>query len=284
MSRNPKNEEATAARWTPWHVTIGTGPPILVLGGIHMSHSYMRPWLDPLAGTHQLTYMDHRGAGKSPQSDLTHVTHQTWVSDIENLRRKLGVERVTLLAHSYGGFLALEYAPAYPGALHRLVLCSTASALNYMDVSLALAQKRGTPEQLQLLLQGFSAPIADDEALRQTLLAVNPVYFAGDYEPFHSHFANAVSYHAGSFNQAHFSCLPGYNVTSRLGELHIRTLIITGRHDWITPVTPAAERLAAGIPDATLRVFEQSGHYPFMEEQERFTDLVGQWLGEQHTR
>jgi hypothetical protein len=31
-------------------------------------------------------------------------------------------------------------------------------------------------------------------------------------------------------------------------------------------------------------VFEQSGHYPFMEEQERFTDLVGQWLGEQHTR
>jgi proline iminopeptidase len=67
-------------------------------------------------------------------------------------------------------------------------------------------------------------------------------------------------------------------MAKQLGDIRIPTLILCGRHDWITPVVPAAERLHDGLPSATLSVFGQSGHYPFMEENSLFIDVVESWL------
>ena len=63
----------------------------------------------------------------------------------------------------------------------------------------------------------------------------------------------------------------------RLGEVRVPTLLLTGRHDPQTPVA-CAQELAAGIPNARLVLFEQSGHYPFVEEPGAFWEAVRAFL------
>ncbi len=53
---------------------------------------------------------------------------------------------------------------------------------------------------------------------------------------------------------------------------------MAGRHDWITPPAQGAERLHAGLPNAKLVIFEESGHFPFIEEHDKFVHAVRDWL------
>jgi proline iminopeptidase len=250
----------------------------MILGGVHLDHAYMRPWLDPLGDTVQMVFIDHRGIGRSRQRDLSGVTHATWADDVEAIRRARGFDAVFLMGHSYGGFLALEYALRHPASLRGLILCSTAAVFDYAQSAFALASRRATPQQLQLLVEAFSAPIADDATVRRISLAVNSVYCAGSAELCGQHFAAHADYSAAAFNRAYFHCLQSYDVAGRLGEIRVPVLILCGRHDWVTPVNPAGERLATGLPGAQFEIFEESGHYPFIEEQERFVGVVRAWL------
>jgi proline iminopeptidase len=74
----------------------------------------------------------------------------------------------------------------------------------------------------------------------------------------------------------------GYNVTARLGEIAVPTLITVGRDDFITPPS-RAEIMHAGIPGSELVIFERSGHYPFVEEPEAFFAAAHDFL-RRHSR
>src|SRR5258706_4268628 len=109
-----------------FYVREGAGRAIVALhGGLGFDHSYLRPWLDPLAEHAQLIYFDLRGHGQSARHGMENVDHATFVSDIDSLREFFGHDRVTVFGHSYGGFLALEYALKHPDCVDALVLCST---------------------------------------------------------------------------------------------------------------------------------------------------------------
>jgi proline iminopeptidase len=57
----------------------------------------------------------------------------------------------------------------------------------------------------------------------------------------------------------------------------VPTLVICGRDDWVTPPSQA-ERMMATLPNATMAMFEESGHYPFVEEHELFTQTMRRWV------
>ena len=63
-----------------------------------------------------------------------------------------------------------------------------------------------------------------------------------------------------------------------LGRVKADVLIMAGRQDWICPIA-LAERLHADIINSRLVVFEQSGHFPWMEEREKFRRELMQFLG-----
>jgi proline iminopeptidase len=71
-----------------------------------------------------------------------------------------------------------------------------------------------------------------------------------------------------------FSALPW------LGNIQTPALLMTGRHDWIAPPAQGAERLARGLPDGHVVIFEDSGHFPFIEEPARFLVVLGDFLGD----
>jgi proline iminopeptidase len=227
----------------------------------------------------QLIFYDHRGNGRSaPLDDFTGIDHKTWADDADALRAHLGHEKIILLGHSCGGFVALEHARRHGENLAGLILCCTAPAMDYPGVIMAKAQARSTPEQLQLVVKAFTQPLTSDEEFRGLYERIFSLYFKA-YDPkTGGDIVNAVRYNYHAFNYSASTWFPAFNSLSWLSEISIPTLIIGGREDWVMPPEQGAERLHAGIPNSELVIFDNSGHMPFVEEQGRFNKVVVEWI------
>jgi len=104
---------------------VGTGPDTLVMihGGPGMDMGYMVPDFAPLAGRHRLLFYDQRGGGRSERlrDDPALFTMAHHVADLEALRVRFGLARMTLIAHSFGPALAAAYAIAHPDRVARMI-------------------------------------------------------------------------------------------------------------------------------------------------------------------
>lgn len=260
---------------------LGRGAPMLLMhGGLGLDHTTLRPWLDPLAARLQLIYYDHLANGRSAfTGDPDSLDHDLWVETADSLRDHLGHDELTLFGHSYGGLLALEYTLRHPERVRGLVLSNVAPAFDYPDAVMANAQRKASDAvAFQGVVDALSGPAADDEAFAQTFRTITPLYFHA-YDPErHGAVLEQVQFRADAANRSTFACLPGYDVRDRLGEIRTPTLVISGADDWIMPPEHAGARVAAGIDGAEHVVFERSGHWPFVEETDRFLLVVREWL------
>ena len=116
-----------------WYKVAGHGakgaPPLLFLHGGpgYNSYSFEAQAGAALEKKVQVIYLDQRGSGRSERPWRGEYSIAALVDDIEALRKTLGVDRLALLGHSFGGTLALEYAAKYPGHVAKMVLVSAAS-------------------------------------------------------------------------------------------------------------------------------------------------------------
>lgn len=257
-------------------VTVGAGTPTLVMhGGLGLDHTYLRPWLDDLGSVAELTYYDHRANGRSAPSDLAALGHETWVDDADRLRRHLGHDQVVVLGHSYGGFLALEYALRHPDSVAGLVLVSTAAAmLHWEQIHANIDARDATHEQRR----GFTGqPWASDEDFGNWLAAALPLYFHRPQPHVMAAMAADMRISA-AVSTISGGCMAAFDVRPQLPRIDVPSLVVAGRHDFIMPVECTSEPLADGLPNAQLLVFEESGHFPFVEEHTGFIAAVGTWL------
>jgi proline iminopeptidase len=248
-------------------------------GGLGLDHTYFLPWFDSLCSRMEFIYYDHLANGRSDMpSSMAGITHSTWIEDADALRTRLGHDRVILFGHSYGGALALEYALQYEEHLDGLILCCTAPVFDYVDIMLSNAQARGTPEQLEALMRVLGNTLNDDAEWRKMWMTYLPLYFKA-YEPaFGAAIDRDMIYRVATQKHANAHCLPTYNVLDRLGRITTPTLVMCGWHDWITPPAEAGERLHAGLPNSELILFEESGHFPFIEETGACMDAIAGWV------
>src|SRR5678815_4114767 len=101
---------------------VGDGDPVIVIhGAIGLGSTYMRA-LDPWADELGLTYYDQRGSGDTPLGDVQRVSFAGGVADLDGLRQGLGLDRVKLIGHSAGAYLAALYAAAHPENTSSIVL------------------------------------------------------------------------------------------------------------------------------------------------------------------
>src|SRR5438105_12348766 len=255
----------------------GRGRPLLLIhGGMGLDHSCFLPWLQPLSRQMQLVLPDLRGNGRSSRESLEGVTHATWADDLDALRSHLGFDSWAVLGHSYGSYIAQELALRHGASLDALILCSSAPALDDPRIVVANAQKRGTPHQVEALLGALGGPpITDDAAFGRAWEAVLPLYFHRWDPKLGAELTGRTIYSAAAFHHAFASCAPHFDNLARLREIETPTLILAGADDFIAPVEQGAQRLARGIAGSKLVVFENSGHFPFVEERDRFLAEVG---------
>lgn len=255
----------------------GEGQPIVMVhGGPGFDHTHFRPWLDELADSARLIYYDQRGTGRSSRTDgFDNVSFHTLVEDLEGLRGQLRLERFTLLGHCFGGNLALAYAQQYAERLNGLILCSTAPSYAHLPAALSALRDRMNPEQ-QAVFAGFTEPVPDDLVFKHAWRMLHPLYFA-QYQP---GYAEAVvePMHGSAIAWNHLpDMLEELNACATRDQAACPILSINGKHDWFVGAEQV-QQLQALLPQASLVGFEDSGHFPFIEEHDRFLAAVRDWI------
>jgi len=243
-------------------------------GGLGLDHAYLPPYFARLEQRRRIIHYDHRGHGLSDApEDWSTVTFDALTADADAVRAQVIGDKTALFGHSYGGFIALHYALRYAENLTGLVLCATASNLTDHAPKMPAS---ATPAQQTAFGEIFSAPMQDDADWRRHWSTVLPMYFHADASESIAAMDAATTYRAAAWNRG-LALLADYNLKDRLREIQTPVLIIAGRHDFIVP--PAyAEDLHRALPNAELVMFENSGHFPFIEEADKFIDTLGNWL------
>ncbi len=253
--------------------TKGSGTPILLFhGGLGLDHTYLTPYFDSLTDSYEVTYYDHRGNGRSEQpDDYSTLNFDVLCDDANAVQKHLGHDKVIVIGHSYGGFVAQKYAIKYGDNLKGLVLIDTVPAFDYQP------QPSGTEEQLAAFGAAFTRPMADDADWRNTWTTLVQMYFKDYQDSVGDALDKATHYVAAAWNQG--SALLGeFNTLEDLGSINVPALVVAGGHDFITPPESGARRIASAISNSTMHVFENSGHYPFIEEQDAFFAVLRDWL------
>ena len=259
---------------------LGSGMPVMLMhGGLGFDHTTLRPWLDKLAESARVVYYDHAGNGRSYRpDDWSTLDHARWIDDAEELRRDLGLGRIVLLGHSYGGFLAQEYALRYPDSLAGLVLCCTAPVLDFGPVIFANAEARGTAEQAEIVRTTFSGPVPDDDTLTSVMKAIGSLYFHRTDPALTPGVFGDVRFSGGAYSRAFFGCIQHFDTRSSLHSIRTPTLLMGGADDWIMPVEHGIHRIAEQMSHAEIEVLPASGHFPWAEEPDRFLGVLRAWL------
>jgi len=256
--------------------------PVLfaVHGGPGSDHSDFKPWLTPLSEHMQIVYLDQRCNGQSDRVDPATCTLEQLADDIEALRKYLGFGKISLLGHSFGGFVSQVFATRHPDSLEKLLLINTAPSKEFYPEALEFARRVGTEEQLRVIPELFEGRIEDDAHLIRWWDVCYPLYFHVRDEKIMAETGNRPigSLEAANYTFKHF--IPRYDVRQALREVRVPTLIVAARHDWITPVSQA-EEIHRLLPDSRLRVFENSGHMPFIEEHPDFIEELLEFLSEE---
>jgi proline iminopeptidase len=262
----------------PRGLTMVEKPACFVLhGGPGMDHSYFKPWLSPLAEDMQLIYVDHRGTGRSERVPLETCTIDQMADDLEAIRNLLGLGKVHVLGNSFGGFWALTYAVRHPESIEKLMLVTTSPSKDFYEAASVELGKKGTPEQKDLAGHVFEGLIETEEEFLAWWHVMMPLYFA-HWDPVRGE--QMIQRGVDNPRVASYmfrEIIPSYDVRSQLASIQMPTLVLSGRHDWVTPVCES-QAIADGIPGAEIVIFEESGHMPFIEEQELFVDSVRSFI------
>jgi proline-specific peptidase len=263
----------------------GAKLPLLVLhGGPGVPHDYLED-LAMLAETGRpAVFYDQLGCGKSDHPDDPALwVMETFVDEIGTVRDALGLDRVHLLGHSWGGWLALEYALGQPSGLESLVLASTCPSLPAFAAE-TRRLKESLPADVQNTIDEHEAAgTTDHEAYSEAAMAYYTQWICRLEPPWPDHAMRSLN----NMSQDIYATMQGpewnvtgnlkdWDVTERLGELSLPVLITSGRHDEMTEklVNP----LAAGIRAAQWVVFENSAHFAPVEEADRYRDVLTSFL------
>src|SRR5512135_1601050 len=128
---------------------MGQGYPLVLMhGGPGLDHTSLLA-LQPLADQFTLVFYDHRCNGRSNGAKVSSMTFENLTADAEALRQTLGFEKWAVLGHSFGGYVALEYALRYPSSLSHLILVNSGGDYSWAsEKSSELLAKRGFPPDI----------------------------------------------------------------------------------------------------------------------------------------
>jgi proline-specific peptidase len=273
-----------------WFKIVGDGEepgklPLLCLhGGPGAPCDYLQPLEEIAATGRRVIFYDQLGCGRSDQpSDPAMWTVPLFVEEVGVVRQALGLERLHLLGQSWGGMLAMEYALTQPAGLASLIVASSpASIPQWMDEANRL--RVGLPPPVQETLRRheqagtYSAPEYQQAAMlfyRRHLCRLDPWpdFFVRSFERIRQEI------YVTMFGPSEFlatGTLKDWDITSRLGEIRVPTLVTSGRYDEATPTV--AETVQRGIRGAEWVLFENSSHSAHIEEADRYRRILDRFL------
>jgi proline iminopeptidase len=279
-----------------WYESAGNGEPLLLIAGAGGSHDYFHPFFDQLSRSSRVIYYDGFGRGNSEHTKSpSEYSFQHDVDEIEALRQALHLGKIIVYGHSYGGFVAQGYALKYPGSVSKLIVSNifTCAADYQASVDFDNEQLRELfPELWERLVELRSrgllstAPEIQQASAEFFIPTLELVFF---YNP------QSAQLVAPLFNEHNFSAEQWYaligpdgdfKVGGDIGKLDFRPqlssikapfLVIAGRRDGVV-IPRLSTQFKKYAPQAKFVMFEHSGHYPFVEENQQFIKTIETFL------
>ena len=258
---------------------MGEGPPILLIHGITSSSRTWKRVMPRLAENYTVIAPDLLGHGRSakPQGDYS---LGAYASGIRDLLVALEVPRATVVGHSLGGGIALQFSYQFPERVGRLVLVDSGGIGPEVNPLLRAAALPGA----EFVLPVMFSPTLHDGALRlRGLLAKIGLQPNADIEGVSEGFASLTEADARrAFLNTVRSVIDikGQRVSAEdrlylAGD--IPSLIVWGEGDRIIPLEHAY-RAKEMLPGSRLEVFSDAGHFPFNDHPDRFVDLMRNFI------
>lgn len=251
---------------------------MVVNGGPGFDHSYVHcsdAW-ERLAKQRKVVFYDQRGNGRSSelqpgQSCL--LADQ--IADLDALRAQLGLEKMELLGHSWGGYLVMAYAARHPARIAHLTIVDSAAPKIQDTVFLFKNMYPETVEREDRL--AFAVELGDQAAIAADLREyMSMVFYSPEARDAMLARMGELSYHQG-VNKSVWGDLQRFDLNPELPKFRFPTLVVTGRYDF--NVAPSVSwAIHKAIPGSEFVVFEKSGHLPYCEESEGFAARVGAFL------
>ncbi|MGW6141159.1 alpha/beta fold hydrolase [Streptomyces sp. NPDC055144] len=266
-----------------YHV-VGEGEPLICLPGGPMRASAYLGDLGGLSKRRRLVLLDLRGTGDSgvPADPSTYRCDRQ-VGDVEALRVHLGLESVDLLAHSAAGDLALLYAARFPRRVRTLTMVTARARALGVDFTtehrLEAAALRADEPWFASAREAYGR-VWDGTATDADFDAAVP-FFYGRWD------AAAEAHAAGEVEQTNEQAADLYAspgafdpaaARAALAGWDARVLVLSGERDG-GPLPRVAAVIAELLPHAEPVVQEGAGHFPWVDDPDRFTETVASFLG-----
>lgn len=257
----------------------GSGPNLVLIHGMINSSRHWEGVAERLAGSYRVIAPDLIGHGDSatPRGDYSLGAH---AASIRDLLATIGVERATIVGHSLGGGVAMQFFYQFPQRTERLGLISSGGLGDDVSPLLRAAALPGSGALLRLasgrrLVDGLNgAGVRLRERgnrqgvyLEAVARALRPLGDAGSRRAFVQTLRAVIDAH-------------GQRVSARdrlylLGEMP--TLIAWGGRDRTIPVEHGREG-AAAIPNCRFEILPRAAHFPNLEDPEGLAAVIGDWL------
>ncbi|MFY9556047.1 MAG: alpha/beta hydrolase [Blastocatellia bacterium] len=264
-----------------FYETQGTGNEVVIVihGGAGLPHEYFHPMMYNLSRYAKLVYFDRRADMLSARSGHGMASIEEMADDLDALRKSLGLERVTILGHSFGATIALNYALRHPANVKRLILVSAAAAVENPYEGEKRILKRLSPSEMAAYRssEGLTGAAKPCDRVRRRYSVLYPYYFHKLVPYEFERGVYTAYFDALGKKQALASDSTSHDVRGELAKIKAPVLVIAGRYDLVTPPDQSTE-LASGLPQSRLVLMEHSGHFPFFEENYLFTEWVRKFM------
>lgn len=263
----------------------GEGKPLIVIhGGPGLTQDYLLPGMYELAKNNLTIFYDQWGCGRSSgEINKDTITIKAAVEDIEAIRHSMGFEKISLLGHSWGGFIAMNYAITHPEHVDKLIISNSFPSTS-KDWALCHKEyaKRMAPFQEEInkitnsseFSEGNSKTVEEfyrlifrqycynpDKANLLNLWMTTPAILNGN---------KVYKYFGENLMDTEF------DITNAINKLKVQTLVITGDADLILPIT--SRHIHESIPGSKYLQMQNCGHFPYVEDPATYFRHIQEFL------
>jgi len=262
------------------YVEVGSGPLLLLVHGMAGTYESWQAVIEPLARRHTVIALDLPGHGASAPAGGDYSLGSLAAS-LRDLLITLGHDHATIVGHSLGGGIAMQFAYQFPELTERLVLVSSGGLGREVSPVLRAAALPGA----DLFIAATAGPgRVAGSALARGLAAVGLRANADVAEVARGYASLGDRSHRSAFLATLRSVVGTEGQRIHAGDRlylagGVPVLIIWGRRDRMIPVAHA-EHAHKEIPGSRLEIFDSAGHMPQLEAPARFVAVLERFLEE----
>jgi proline iminopeptidase len=265
---------------------LGQGEPVVVLhGGFGAEYSYLLDAVNGMEGKYHFIFYDQRGSLRSP-CKVEQISFDKHVEDLETLRKALGLEKLTLFAHSMGTLLAVGYLQKYPTHVKNMVLAGALPLKSgrYLDSSYISEWKTSHdaavrfPDRPEVIAElekvGYKGPNLTDKQKSEVArikFAASSIYHIDRWRQSKGW---GVFYNEAAGEAAASSLFKrltnDYDFTPIIENHPYPITVISGDHDYVDFGNAFFKRYSAEVKNLNLIVIENAGHNAWVDDPHKF--------------